>query len=120
MRTFVLHQPEIRDRCVNYISSLNLNVETPWAVNVGPYQEVRSHAQNSRLWALYSSLGAALGYSKEEMHDICRYKFLGLVERSYKGETFCTLPTTTKLSKSEMAAYQTSIEVWAAELGVMV
>lgn len=120
MRIFVLHDSRFRDRCITYIQTLNLDVVKPWAVHVGPHEEVRSHAQNSRLWALYSGLGQALGYSKEEIHDLCRYKFLGLVERSYNGESFSTLPTTTKLNRAEMAAYQTSIEQWAAELGVVV
>lgn len=87
-----------------------------WRVSVRPKKTKRSIEQNSRYWKLVTDFGKHLGYTPDEMHDICRFKFLRNAI-NIEGERLPLLKTTTKLTTAEMADYQDMIERWAAELG---
>lgn len=63
-----------------------------------------------------TGFGKHLGYTPDEMHDICRFKFLRNAIQ-IEGERLPLLKTTTKLTTAEMADYQDMIERWAAGLG---
>lgn len=89
---------------------------TVWHVSVKPKKSKRSGEQNSRYWKLLTDFGKHLGYGSDEMHDICRFKFLrNAIE--IDGEKFPLLKTTTKLTTTEMVDYQDAIERWAASMG---
>ena len=56
------------------------------------------------------------GYTKEDVHEICKHKFLKkfvLID----GEYFEITRSTRSLSTSEMEAFLENIRMWAAELG---
>lgn len=89
---------------------------TVWHVSVRPKKSKRSNEQNSRYWKLATDFGKHLGYTPDEMHDICRFKFLRNAIQ-IEGERLPLLKTTTKLTTAEMADYQDMIERWAAGLG---
>lgn len=76
----------------------------------------RSQQQN-RLWWLYMTiLSKEIGYTKEETHDICKFKFLKrekVIEAT--GEILPYLQSTTKLSKSEFSDMTSELIRWAAE-----
>ena len=85
-------------------------------VKVRPWKSKRSTEQNSRYWKLLTEFGAHLGYTQDEMHDICRFKFLrNAIE--IEGERLPLLQSTTKLTTAEMADYQDAIERWGHGLG---
>ena len=87
-----------------------------WKVEVKQWKAKRSHEQNARYWKLLTELGKHLGYTQEELHDICRFKFLrNAIE--IEGERLPLLKTTTKLNTKDMAEYQDAIERWASTLG---
>jgi hypothetical protein len=89
---------------------------TIWHVTARPKKSKRSTEQNSRYWKLITDFGKHLGYAPDEMHDICRFKFLrNAIE--IEGERLPLLKTTTKLTTGEMADYQNMIERWAAGMG---
>lgn len=87
-----------------------------WHVSARPKKSKRSIEQNSRYWKLVTDFGKHLGYAPDEMHDICRFKFLRNAIQ-IEGERLPLLKTTTKLTTAEMADYQDMIERWAAGLG---
>lgn len=81
---------------------------------------VRSIQQN-RLWWLYVTIIAeSLGYEKDEMHDILKFKFLKrerLIEKT--GEIIPYLESTTRLSRSEFSEVVESVIRWAAEMDIV-
>jgi hypothetical protein len=81
---------------------------------------VRSVAQN-RLWWLYMDiLHKDLGYSKEEMHDICKFRFLKrekVIEHT--GEIVEYLESTTRLSRTQFAETIDKLIQWAAEMNIV-
>lgn len=87
-------------------------------VTVGDYKRNRSLEQNDRLWAMYKIIGDELGYTKDEIHSLMRYKFLGMDKKEVAGEIIEELPSTTKLKVGDMIDYQDDIERWANGMGI--
>lgn len=81
---------------------------------------VRSIQQN-RLWWLYIDiLHKELGYSKEDMHEICKMKFLKrekVIEST--GEVMEYLESTTRLSRTQFVETIDSLVQWAAEMNII-
>jgi phage pi2 protein 07 len=81
---------------------------------------VRSVQQN-RLWWLYMDiLHKELGYSKEEMHNVAKFKFLKrekVIEKT--GEIVEYLESTTRLSRTQFAETIDKLIMWAAEMNIV-
>jgi hypothetical protein len=73
----------------------------------------RSNQQNSAYWGIIVEiLSDHLGYSREEVHDALRTKFLSRVDEK-TGLT--VIRSTTALSTVEFMDYYAQIQRWAAE-----
>ena len=71
----------------------------------------RSHDQNSLLWGvIYKGLSDTTGYTPEELHDLCRSRWLVDDE----GE----LMSTASLTKKEFNEYVDKIINWSKSLGI--
>ena len=71
----------------------------------------RSHDQNSLLWGvIYKGLSDTTGYSCEELHDLCRSRWLVDDEGD--------LMSTASLSKKEFNEYIDKIINWSKSLGI--
>jgi hypothetical protein len=76
----------------------------------------RSIQQNRYYFACLKIVGDHLGYSKEEMHDIVKMKFLkGEKVNEATGEVFEYLKSTTELTTTEFMEFMDSFIRWAAE-----
>lgn len=85
-------------------------------ITIQKLKSTRSLQQN-RLWWLYVTIIAKeVGYSKEEMHEILKFKFLKREKVDEKtGEVFEYIGSTTKLNKTEFADMVTDLIRFAAE-----
>ena len=74
----------------------------------------RSDRQN-RLWRLYMTiLAKEIGYTKDEMHDICKWQFLKREKVNEKtGSLFYYTLSTTQLNKLEFADMVTELQHWS-------
>ena len=71
----------------------------------------RSDVQNSYYWGVVIELlSKELGYDKDELHEILKYKFL---QSNAMGMPY--VKSTTKLSTGEFEEYLSKIKRWAAE-----
>ena len=71
----------------------------------------RSDLQNNYYWGVVIELlSKELGYDKDEMHEILKYKFL---QSNAMGMPY--IKSTTKLSTGEFEEYLSKIKRWAAE-----
>lgn len=87
-------------------------------ITVSSAGRTRTNRQNAYLWAIpYKLLADHTGYSAEEIHEICKRKFLG---RHYEvaGEGIDATATTTKLTTIEFEGYADAIRKWGATLGL--
>ena len=87
----------------------------------------RSLSQNGLYWMWMAELAESFNkrtkggaeWSKDDMHDLMRHKFLGYEEKKIGStELKPLLRSTTKLDKGEMHHYMTQVDVWASEVNV--
>lgn len=85
-------------------------------ITIEKLKSTRSSRQN-RLWWLYMTiLSKEVGYTKDEMHEICKFKFLKREKVDEKtGEVFEYIGKSSKLTKSEFADMTTDLIRWASE-----
>lgn len=79
----------------------------------------RSLEQNKYWWVLMGILGSSLGYSKEEIHELMKFKFLKrekVIETT--GEILPYIASTTSLNKSDFADMISQMQQWSAEMGI--
>ena len=81
----------------------------------------RSDRQNKYYWACVTIMANELGYSKEEMHEIIKFKLLKrekVDERT--GEIFNYTESTVKLNKEDFGEFMTNLQQWSAQsLGIV-
>jgi hypothetical protein len=76
-------------------------------------KDFRTNSQNKLWWKYMQIMGADLGYSKDEMHDICKLKFLKR-ERVEDGIKVEYLKSTAQLTKKEFKGLVDEVIIWAA------
>jgi hypothetical protein len=87
------------------------------SIDVKRKRSKRSDDQNRFFHSWVSLIAEHTGYSKDEMKDILKYKFLRIEEISdMTGETFVYTKNTSKLGKSEFADFCTEIQSWSMEM----
>lgn len=81
----------------------------------------RSIQQNRLWWAIMSIVGNEIGMSKEELHEVCKYKFLKReMVIPATGEVVEYLESTTKLNKVEFGELIEKLTIWAGEMGITI
>ena len=101
------------------------NFDTRLVLKYEPWVERRSKSQLAlyRVWLRHMAdhfSGKAGQFTDDDMHDLCRHKFLGYEDRKIGStEVKQQLRSTAdgKLGKHEMSEYMHKIEVWCTELG---
>ena len=87
-------------------------------INIGEQTDKRTVLQNKLWWQSMTILGNYLGYTKEECHDIAKFKLLKRERIDEKsGEVFEYLESTAKLTKEEFAEVYKHLQIWASQLG---
>jgi len=120
MKRFIFrpdNRQQILQVIANYLSAQG-DAALPLEVVVKPYKSNRSIMQNDLYWTLVSAIANDTGHSRDEIHDLCRYRFLGMRSKEVAGVKIEYLPSTTKLKVAEMSDYFTQCEAWAAGIGV--
>lgn len=76
----------------------------------------RSNQQNKYYWVLISIISDHLGYDRDTIHEIVKYKFLKKESvDNNTGEVYEYVCSTTKLSTVEFLEYVENIIRWSAE-----
>jgi hypothetical protein len=81
-------------------------------ISINEAKDVRTNQQNKLWWAWMQIIGDTIGYSKNETHDIMKYKFL-LREETIEGETHQYIKSTTTLSKEDFNKIAQDVFFWA-------
>ena len=95
---------------VDYIRAIEDGTKVEVEITETP--DVRTNKQNKLWWAWMQIIGNELGYSKNETHDILKYKFL-LREEIIEGETNQYIKSTATLTKTEFNKLTKDVYFWA-------
>jgi len=82
--------------------------------SINESQDYRTNKQNKLWWKYMDILSKDLGHSKNELHDICKLKFLKR-ERYEDGKKIEYLKSTAELTKKEFKELIENVIVWAAQ-----
>ena len=77
-------------------------------------KDYRTNQQNKLWWKYMQIMGDELGYEKDEMHDICKLKFLKR-ERYEDGIKVEYLKSTAHLTNKEFKKLLDEVIIWAAK-----
>jgi len=123
-KTFCLNVDKYRDQVkanlIAYIQSLP--ADKAWRIEIDLLRKKRSLPQNSLMWDWYTVIGNEIGYTKDEMHDVLREKFLPWQEVEVCGIKRKVLTSTSdpSFTTAMMAEYLDHIDRFAAqELGIL-
>ncbi|OEU65359.1 MAG: hypothetical protein BA863_01785 [Desulfovibrio sp. S3730MH75] len=74
MHKLIVNGQQVKDRALHIVG--NLDIDDPCEIVIGKHKKNRSADQNSLLWSWYTIIGAALGESKDAVHERSKEKFL--------------------------------------------
>ena len=77
-------------------------------------KDYRTNSQNKLWWKYMQILSTDLGFTKDEMHDLCKLKFLKR-ERFEDGIKVEYLKSTAQLTKKEFNKLVDEVIIWAAQ-----
>lgn len=85
-------------------------------VKIEKVKSNRSDQQNKLYWVYNDILSKEIGYDKNELHEIIKYKFLTKEKVDENtGEVYNYVGSTAKLNKSEFADFVSELQRWANE-----
>lgn len=85
-----------------------------------PYKPKRSTLANRYYWEILSQAGDQSGHTKDELHALMRWKFLGANLTEVMGNTMNLLPSTTDLNTKEFSEYVKQVETYILESGFII
>lgn len=97
-------------KLVDYIQTISDNSIADITITIK--EDSRSNSQNKLWWSWMQIIGDTIGYSKNEMHELLKVKFL---TREYilDGETKKYTKSTATLSKQEFNKLTNDVFFWA-------
>jgi len=120
-KRWVLRSKFQQDRCVEYISTLDLEDPQLLEVIVKPYKKNRSLEQNDMFHAWCGTIADKTGHSKGEVKDILLESVFGSEEYlNLQGEKRSRLRSSSDLSRSEMSELIERTTQLGIELGAEV
>ena len=119
MTTFYLGKDTkgVFKRLIEHIKGLDFDKK--WKVSITQYKSTRSLEQNALYWKWVGIIGDELGYTQDELHEVLAENYLEPIFFEFEGETRKRRKSTTKLNVSEFTEYLKHIEIFAAELNII-
>ena len=112
---FYIRDKNILRRAIEYISNLQFE-----KYEIVIREKKRSLNQNAYYWTIVGIIAKELGYTKDDMHDSFRQHFLGTdFKKSYFGDIYPELKSTTKLTKEEFMHYFNKVQAFAIQQGII-
>lgn len=103
----ILENEEKFNKSLQYFEGKNI------VLKIREVEIQRTIEQNSLYWVWIDILASELGYQKNEMNQLIKYKFLKKDVVNEKGQKEVRLMSTTTLSKKEFSQLMENIYFWA-------
>jgi len=113
---FIVREESDLNHAYDFAEEL-LKVSGDLEIEIGPYKPKRSVPANRYYWELLTQAGEQSGHTKDELHALMRWKFLGAKQTEVMGNMFNLLPTTTDLNTKEFSEYVKQTETYILESG---
>lgn len=101
----------------NLITKLKeLDFSKIWKVQVTERKHIRNLSQNDKYWAILEGLSDYLGYTKEEIHELMKYKYLKYA-KEIAGQPIVVVRSTSDLDTGEFSEYIENVLSFAQQYG---
>lgn len=110
---FIIKNNQVLENCINAVRGIKF--EDNMQVEIKPYIAKRSVDANALYWLWISVIAEYTGYTKDEMHDVLRARYLPIKSREVDGITLIELTSTTILNTKQFNDYMREIEAFAVE-----
>jgi hypothetical protein len=101
----------------NLITKLKeLDFNKVWKVQVTERKAIRNLSQNDMYWAILEGLSDHLGYTKEELHELLKWKYLKSA-KEVAGQPVIVVSSTSDLDTAQFAEYIENVLRFANEYG---
>lgn len=87
-----------------------------WKVQVTERKPIRNLSQNDLYWTLLEGLSDHLGYTKDELHELMKYKYLKYA-KEIAGQPVVVVPSTSDLDTAQFAELIENVLRFANEYG---
>lgn len=87
-----------------------------WKVQVTERKHIRNLSQNDKYWAILEGLSDHLGYTKEELHELMKYKYLKYA-KEIAGQPVVVVKSTSDLDTGEFSEYIENVLSFAQQYG---
>ena len=77
---------------------------------------IRNLSQNDKYWAILEGLSDHLGYTKDELHELLKYKYLKYA-KEVAGQPVVVVPSTSDLDTAQFAEYIENVLSFAQQFG---
>lgn len=101
--SFILRTPEVRERAIERIRMLNLQVPEPWAIFVAPYKRIRTLEQNAKYWAAVGRVCDATGHSRNVIHTYLKKEAWGVELAVVGGKTVEVIRSSAKADRGDFS-----------------
>lgn len=116
--SFILRNADVRERAIERLRMLNLEVEEPWAVYIAPYKRIRTLEQNAMYWSIVGKIVDATGHSKNVIHTLLKKEALGVECAEVKGKLVEAPKSSAKIDRGDFSELIEHAYELAGGLGV--
>lgn len=121
-KIFVLSDVGTVNAAIQFIRALvsrgAVGGDKPLAVYVGPERKLRTLQQNARLWAIYGRISESTGFSKDDLHEYAKRRFLGVEVKEVFGMRVECVRSSADLAPDDFEDFVLAVEAMAAEQGI--
>ena len=93
-----------------------LDFSKVWKIQVTEKKPIRNLSQNDLYWTLLEGLSDHLGYTKDELHELMKYKYLKYA-KEIAGQPVVVVPSTADLDTAQFAELIENVLRFANEYG---
>lgn len=110
---FILIDEQRRSNAIAFLNKLD--IKKTYQVFIKPYKKNRTVSQNNTYWMWLSDIAPVFGYTENELHEILKVRFLGVVKYMVDGVELVKPISTKTLKTKEMAEFLIKVEVLARQ-----
>lgn len=98
-------------KILDYIKSLNCVY-----VEIDKFIKTRTNEQNRLYWKCVSIIAEEQGLKKDDLHEILKRDFLGLIEVEFKGRKYAITKSTAKLTTEDFSILLEKVYILGEQL----
>ena len=116
--TLILRDESIRQRAIDRIKALKLDVDEPWGVWIAPAPKLRTLDQNAAYWAVVGRIVSATGRSKKVIHRYLKEVAFGKEVEEFMGRLVESEISSRKVERGDFSELIDHANELAAEMGI--